>query len=59
MTNPIPKCGLWVTPATLDELHNQVRQLAEASSDGPTVWTAVMLTLNACHKAVEDQHETV
>lgn len=58
MTNPIPSCDLWHTPADLAELHNMIDQFT--GQDAALAAHVMMLTLNTCHKLVKDsQKETV
>jgi len=49
--NPIPKHGLWVTK-TLAELQEYIECLPK--KDRADAYHIMMLTLNACHKLVEE-----
>ena len=55
MINPIPKCELWNTPTTLEQLDKMVQQLPAVQR--ALVYNHVMMTLNLCHKLVEDNNE--
>jgi hypothetical protein len=50
--NPIPKSGLWVTPDNMNDLYDMVDQYT--GSEKALAMHIMMLTLNACNKAVED-----
>jgi len=52
MTNPIPFSGFFATP-TLAELQARIEALP--NDQRATVYTYVMMTLNACHAVVEDE----
>jgi hypothetical protein len=56
MTNPIPRSGLWMTPADLDHL---TRLLNESGSkeEQRMAWYGAMLALNLAHQLVETQQE--
>ena len=56
MTNPIPKSNLFATP-TLEDLQLGVMGLPK--KEQALVFQYVAMTLNACHKLVEDAKETV
>jgi hypothetical protein len=51
--NPIPSSGLWVTPENFDELYAMVEQYT--GEQKALALHIMMLTLNACNKAVEDE----
>lgn len=55
MTNPIPSSNLWHTPATLTELQDMINQFT--GEQAALAAHVMMLTLNTCHKLVEDQRE--
>jgi len=50
--NPIPKSGLWVTPDNINQLYDMIDQYT--GSERALALHVMMLTLNACNKAVED-----
>ena len=52
MTNPIPHSSLWATP-TLEDLELGIQGLP--TKQQALVYNYVMLTLNACHRLVEQQ----
>ena len=54
MINPIPKCELWNTPETLDQLDQMIQNLPTLQR--ALVYNHVMMTLNLCHKLVEDKN---
>jgi hypothetical protein len=54
MINPIPKSGLWNTPESLEQLDEMIAQLPTLQR--ALVYNHVMLTLNLCHKLVEDKN---
>ena len=50
--NPIPRSGLFATP-TLEQISNQIEGFpAEQKAQ---LYLVMQLTLNACHKLVEDE----
>jgi hypothetical protein len=52
VTNPIPRSGLFATP-TLEQISNQIEGFpAEQKAQ---LYLVFQLTLNACHKLVEDE----
>ena len=51
--NPIPFNGFFSTPS-LEELQDRIESLP--AKDRVTVYTYVMMTLNACHALVEDTY---
>lgn len=53
MTNPIPSSNLWHTPATLAELQDMINQFT--GEQAALAAHVMMLTMNTCHKLVEDQ----
>jgi len=55
MTNPIPSNNLWHTPATLAELQDMINQFT--GEQAALAAHVMMLTMNTCHKLVEDQRE--
>jgi hypothetical protein len=54
MINPIPKSELWNTPASLEQLDEMIQQLPALQK--ALVYNHVMMTLNLCHKLVEDKN---
>lgn len=54
MSNPIPKSELWNTPASLEQLDEMIQQLPALQK--ALVYNHVMMTLNLCHKLVEDKN---
>jgi hypothetical protein len=52
VNNPIPKSDFWAT-YSLEEVQDQIESLSKP--ERALVWHYVMLTLNACHKEVEDK----
>lgn len=55
MTNPIPSSNLWYTPSSIEELHDMINQFS--GQEAALAAHVMMLTLNTCHKLVEDQRE--
>ena len=55
MNNPIPKSGLWMTPADMDHL---VQLLNESGSkeEQRMAWYGAMLALNLAHNLIEELH---
>jgi hypothetical protein len=53
VSNPIPKSGLWATPEDMAELYDMVDQYT--GEQKALAMHIMMLTLNACNKAVEDK----
>ena len=51
--NPIPSSGLWVTPENFEELYAMVEQYT--GEQKALALHIMMLTLNTCNKAVEDE----
>lgn len=47
------KCGLFVTPDTLEDASAAVHKLAKGSPNPADVYTAVHMTLNAVAKQLE------
>lgn len=54
MINPIPKSELWNTPTSLEQLDEMIQQLPALQK--ALVYNHVMMTLNLCHKLVEDKN---
>lgn len=54
MINPIPKCELWNTPDSLEQLEDMIGLLPPLQR--ALVYNHVMMTLNLCHKLVEDKN---
>ena len=50
--NPIPRAGLFTTP-TLEQISNQIEGFPE--KEKAQLYLVMQLTLNACHKLVEDE----
>jgi hypothetical protein len=50
--NPIPRSGLFATP-TLEQISNQIEGFPE--KEKAQLYLVMQLTLNACHKLVEDE----
>jgi hypothetical protein len=55
MQNPIPKSGLWVTPADMDHLTRLLNEVGSAEEQR-MAWHGAMLALNLAHDLVEQQH---
>jgi hypothetical protein len=49
--NPIPRSGLFATP-TLEQISNQIEGFPE--KEKAQLYLVMQLTLNACHKLVEE-----
>ena len=54
MINPIPKSELWNTPDSMEQLDDMIQQLPALQK--ALVYNHVMMTLNLCHKLVEDKN---
>jgi hypothetical protein len=52
MNNPIPKSNLWVTPDNIQELYEMLDQYT--GEQAALAMHVMMLTLNTCHKLVEE-----
>jgi hypothetical protein len=50
--NPIPRSGLFATP-TLEQISNQIEGFP--AKEKAQLYLVMQLTLNACHKLVEDK----
>jgi hypothetical protein len=50
--NPIPRSGLFATP-TLEQISNQIEGFP--AKEKAQLYLVMQLTLNACHKIVEDE----
>ena len=50
--NPIPRSGFFATP-TLEQISNQIEGFPE--KEKAQLYLVMQLTLNACHKLVEDE----
>lgn len=57
MSNPIPRSGLWMTPADLDHLTRLLNESGSAEEQR-MAWYGAMLALNLAHQLVETQQET-
>jgi hypothetical protein len=51
--NPIPKSGLWMTPADLEHLTVLINECGSAEEQR-MAWYGAMLALNLAHELVED-----
>ena len=51
--NPIPKSGLWTTPADLEHLALMLNECGSAEEQR-MAWYGAMLALNLANKLVED-----
>lgn len=56
MTNPIPKCNLFVTPDNLTELFNMLEQYT--GEQKALAMHVAMMTMNTCAKIVDEAKET-
>ena len=54
VNNPIPKSGLWMTPADLDHLTLLLNECGSAEEQR-MAWYGAMLALNLSNKLVEDE----
>ena len=52
VTNPIPRSGLFATP-TLEQISEQIE--GYPAQQKAQMYLVMQLTLNACHKLVEDE----
>lgn len=52
--NPIPKSGLWATPADMDHLTRLLNECGSAEEQR-MAWYGAMLALNLAHRLVEDE----
>ena len=52
VTNPIPKSGLWMTPADMDHLTRLLNEVGSAEEQR-LAWHGAMLALNLAHDLVE------
>jgi hypothetical protein len=57
MNSPIPKSNLWVTPDNIQELYEMLDQYT--GEQAALAMHVMMLTLNTCHKLVEEEHEDI
>lgn len=57
MSNPIPKSGLWVTPADMDHLTRLLNESGSAEEQR-MAWYGAMLALNWCNTLFELHHES-
>ena len=57
MNNPIPTTGMWHTPENLNELYSMVEQYT--GEQRALAMHVIMITLNTCHKLVEEEHEDI
>ena len=53
MNNPIPRSSLFVTPESMADLDQMIRQLP--ATERATVYQYVMFTFNLAHKLVEEE----
>jgi hypothetical protein len=56
MSNPIPRSGLWMTPADMDHLTRLLNESGSAEEQR-MAWYGAMLALNLAHHLVETQQE--
>jgi len=54
VNNPIPKSGLWMTPADLDHLTVLLTECGSAEEQR-MAWYGAMLALNLAHRLVQDE----
>ena len=52
--NPIPKSGLWDTPADMDHLTRLLNECGSAEEQ-KMAWYGAMLALNLAHRLVQDE----
>jgi len=52
--NPIPKSGLWDTPADMDHLTRLLNECGSAEEQ-KMAWYGAMLALNLAHRLVEEK----
>ena len=57
MDNPIPRSSLFVTPESLADLDQKIRQLP--AEERATVYQYVMYAFNLAHKLIEESKENV
>lgn len=55
MRNPLPKSTLYYTPNTLEELDERIQNMPQ--KDRALIYHFVMMTINTCHKLVDEQME--
>lgn len=55
MQNPIPKNDMWTTPESVDTLMARCENFH--GNDRTVAYTIAMMTLNLCHKLVEQARE--
>lgn len=55
MDNPIPRSSLFVTPESLADLDEMIRQLP--ATERATVYQYVMYAFNLAHKLIEESKE--
>jgi hypothetical protein len=55
MNNPIPRSSLFVTPESLADLDEMIRQLP--ATERATVYQYVMFAFNLAHKLIEESKE--
>ena len=56
MTNPIPRSGLWMTPADMDHLTRLLNE-SGTKEEQRMAWYGAMLALNLCHNLIENLSE--
>lgn len=54
INNPIPRSGLWTTPADLEHLTLLLNEVGSAEEQR-LAWHGAMLALNLANKLVEDE----
>ena len=54
VNNPIPRSGLWMTPADMDHLTRLLNECGSAEEQR-MAWYGAMLALNLSNKLVEDK----
>lgn len=55
MNNPIPRSGLWITPADMDHLTRLLNEVG-SKEEQRMAWHGAMLALNLSHDMVEQLH---
>jgi hypothetical protein len=55
MQNPIPRSGLFTTPADLEHLTHLLNECGTAEEQR-MAWYGAMMALNLAHNIVEQQH---
>jgi hypothetical protein len=57
MNNPIPQTQMWITPDNLEDLYATLEQYS--GSERVVAVHILMLTLNLCHKLVDEVNHAV